>query len=311
MSEGLILFLLVCYVADMVIGDPAGWPHPVRLIGRALDMLEPVLRRSGLSLRLCGFAVLFTGCSAVFLVVTSLVSLPVFGFILSLYLGYACLAQGCLLHETRKVQKLIDSGSLQEARKAMSFLVSRDTAKLNEQELYQALAETLSENYNDAFCAPFFYLSLMGVPWVWVYKLVSTMDSMWGYKTDKWNQLGFAGAKADDILAYIPARLAALSLVGAAYILGLGKNVRLSVMAADAGRMESPNAGWPMSAAAHILGVRMGGNASYFGKKKFKPVLGREGESYSSAKIKQLISLTQTGSLLYALGFTFLAAAIR
>lgn len=295
----------------MAIGDPARWPHPVRLIGRVLDMLEPVLRLSGLDLKLCGFAALTTGAILVYLLVSFVTVLPFFGIILSFYLGYSSLAFGCLIREVRKVKKLIVCGNLLEARSALGMLVSRDTAELNEHELYQTLAETLAENYNDAFCTPFFYLSLMGVPLVWVYKLVSTMDSMWGYKTREWKDLGLAGAKADDILAYIPARLAALSMIGAAYILGLGKNVRLSSIAFDAGRMESPNAGWTMSAGAHILGVRMGGNAFYFGEKKSKPVLGRNGESCSSAKIEHLVSLTQVGSLLYALGFTFLAAVIR
>ncbi len=311
MSEIIVFFLLTCYLADVFIGDPVRWPHPVKIIGRILDFLEPVLRRSGLNLKFLGFAVLFTGTFATFFSVSLLTSLPFLGFILSLYLGYACLALGCLIHEVRKVQKLIASGTLQEARKAMSFLVSRDTAELNEQELYQALAETLSENYNDAFCAPFFYLSLLGVPWAWMYKLVSTMDSMWGYKTDKWKKLGFAGAKADDIMAYIPARLAALSMIGAAYIMGLRKNVRLTAIAADAGRLESPNAGWTMSAGAYILGVSMGGNASYFGEKKSKPVLGKGGGSYSSSKIDQLVSLILISSFLYALGFIVLAAIVR
>ncbi|MFP4127937.1 MAG: adenosylcobinamide-phosphate synthase CbiB [Desulfonatronovibrio sp.] len=311
MSEILVFFLLACYLADLFIGDPARWPHPVRIMGRALDTLDPVLRKSGISLKFLGFAVLFAGAFATLFAVALLISLPFLGLIISLYLGYASLALGCLIHETRKVQRLIASGSLQEARKAMSHLVSRDTAGLGEQELYQTLAETLSENYNDAFCAPFFYLSLLGVPWAWAYKLVSTMDSMWGYKTDKWNKLGFAGAKADDILAYIPARLAVLSMIGAAYIMGFGRNACLSAIADDAGRVESPNAGWTMSAGAHILGVRMGGSASYFGKKKLKPVLGRGGEGYSSAKIDQLVSLILVSSFLYALGFTALAAIIR
>lgn len=311
MSETLVFFLLACFVADIFIGDPPRWPHPVKIIGRALDRLEPVLRKSGINLKFLGFAVFFAGSFITLSAVTLLISLPFIGFILSIYLGYACLALGSLIYEIRKVQKLIVAGSLQEARKAMSFLVSRDTAELNEQELYQTLAETLSENYNDAFCAPFFYLSLLSVPWAWMYKMVSTMDSMWGYKTDKWKELGYAGAKADDILAYIPARLAALSMLGGAYILGFEKNVRLSVIAADARRMESPNAGWTMSAGAHILGVRMGGNASYFGEKKSKPVLGRGEGSYSSAKIDQLVSLVLVSSFLYALGFTVLAAIVR
>ncbi len=311
MLENLIVFLLICYLADIVMGDPPGWPHPVRLQGRILNYLEVKARRSGLNLKLCGFAILVPGMFLTLWITTLLMSIPFFGLIISIYLGYASLALGCLIHETRKAQKLIAAGSLEEARKAVSHLVSRNTAHLDEQGLYQCLAETASENYNDAFCAPFFYLSLLGAPWVWAYKLAGVMDSMWGYKTEKWKDLGYAGAKADDILAWLPARLGALSMLGAGFILGLGRGPSLSLIAGDARKMESPNAGWTMSAAARILGVRMGGPAEYFGEKKLKPVLGAGRENYSSGKIDQLVSLILISSFLYALVFIGLAIIIR
>lgn len=307
MPENLAVFLLACYLADLIAGDPRAWPHPVRLFGRILDRIEPIIRKSGLNLKACGLGVLLTGLFLTLWVTTLLTSFPLLGIIISLYLGYASLALGCLIHETRQVQKLIASGSLDEARKALGHLVSRDTGHLDEQGLYRSLAESASENYNDAFCAPFFYLSLLGVPWVWAYKLISTMDSMWGYRTAKWKDLGYAGAKADDILAWIPARLAVLSMLGAAAILRLDNKPRMSDIARDARKMDSPNAGWTMSAAAHLLGVSMGGPALYFGEKKNKPVLGRDLEKYSSQKLDQLISLILTSSFLFALAFSGLA----
>lgn len=310
MLEGIIIFLLVCYIADVVLGDPPRWPHPVRLFGRFLDFLEPKARRCGLGLKVCGFAVLLSGIFSTLLAVTLLTSIPFFGLIISIYLGYASLALGSLIHETRKAQQIIASGNLDEARRSMSHLVSRDTAHLDEQGLYRSLAETASENYNDAFCAPFFYLSLLGVHWVWAYKLVSTMDSMWGYKTQKWKDLGYAGAKADDVLAWIPARLAALSMLGAGYILRLGKRPAFSTIAMDARKMESPNAGWTMSAAAHLLEVNMGGRDSYFGQVVDKPVLGPKPAKYSSSKIDQLISLILVSSVCYAAFFILLAYMI-
>lgn len=122
-------------------GDPPGWPHPVRLHGKFLNYLEIKTRDSGLSLRACGFAVLVSGVFLTLWITTLLISIPFFGLIISIYLGYSSLALGCLIHETRKVQKLIVSGNLEQARKNMSHLVSRDTEHLDEQGLYQALAE--------------------------------------------------------------------------------------------------------------------------------------------------------------------------
>jgi adenosylcobinamide-phosphate synthase len=305
--EGIVIFLLACYLADIILGDPSRWPHPVRLQGRFLDYLEIRARNSGLNLKACGSAILAAGAFLSFGAATLLISIPFLGLLISIYLGYSSLALGCLIHETRKVQKLISSGDLKQARECMSRLVSRDTAHLDEQGLYQALAETASENYNDAFCVPFFYLSLLGVPWVWVYKMVSTMDSMWGYKNEKWKDLGFAGARADDILAWIPARLAALSMMAAGRILRLENPAFFSLISRDAGKMESPNAGWTMAAAAHLLGVNMGGPATYFGQMKNKPVLGPGPDQYSSAKIDCLVCMILVSSVLFAAVFTTLA----
>ncbi len=311
MPESIIIFLLVCYITDIIIGDPPGWPHPVRVQGRFLEFAEQRLRKSSLNLKLSGFIVLIFGVFLTLWITTLLISIPFFGLIISIYLGYASLALGCLIHETRKAQKLIASGTLDEARIAVSLLVSRDTGHLDEQGLYQCLAETVTENYNDAFCAPFFYLSILGVQWVWAYKLVSTMDSMWGYKTEKWKDLGYAGAKADDILAWLPARLAALSMIGAGYILRLEKNVALSAIVKDARKMESPNAGWTMSAGAHLLGVRMGGRASYFGNFREKPILGgSKSDKYTPEKIDQLVSLILVSSICYVAVFILLAVMI-
>lgn len=310
MLESLTLFLLVCYIADLVIGDPARWPHPVRILGSCLNYIEPKVRNSGFNLKFCGFAVLAAGIVLALTAATLLISIPYLKILMSIYLGYASLALGCLIYEARKVQMLIASGRLEEARKALSQLVTRDTEQLDEQGLYQTLAETTSENYNDAFCAPFFYLSLLGVPWVWAYKMVSTMDSMWGYKTQKWKELGFAGAKLDDILAYIPARMAALSMLAAGYVLRWPGRVNITDVIKDAGKLDSPNAGWTMSAGAHLLGVKMGGTASYFGKDRDKPILGHGNEKYSSGKIDQLISLILVSSILYALVFTGLSVMI-
>lgn len=262
------------------------------------------------NLKLCGFMVLLFGVFIVLAFSSFLVSIPFLGLIFSLYLGYASLALGCLIREARKVQKLMEAGDTVSARKALSMLVTRDTENMNEQDIYRSLSESVSENYNDGFCAPFLYLSLLGVPWVWAYKMVSTMDSMWGYKTSQWKDIGYAGARLDDVLAYIPARLGVLSMLCGSYILGLRNRPSLKTIARQAGKMESPNAGWTMSAAANLLNVSMGGNFTYFGKKKVKPVIGVDREKYSSAKVDQLISLILISSVIYAAFFITLAALL-
>ncbi|WP_045214956.1 adenosylcobinamide-phosphate synthase CbiB [Desulfonatronovibrio magnus] len=310
MFVNIIIFLLFCYIVDLIVGDPRSWPHPVKVLGKAINFIEHKCRITGFSLRKCGFIVLFLGVFLILFLVSLCISLPFFGLVISLYLGYASLALGCLIHETRKAQKLIAGKNIQQAREAVACLVSRDTEHLDQQGLYQALAESVSENYNDAFCAPFMYLSLLGVPWVWAYKFVSTLDSMWGYKVSHWKDLGYAAAKADDILAWIPARTGALSMLVASRILRLESSVSWSRIAGDARKTDSPNAGWTMSAAAHLLNVRMGGAASYFGKTRIKPEIGSGDNAYSKSKIDELINLIVLSSIIYAAFFTLIALII-
>ncbi|MBG3878297.1 cobalamin biosynthesis protein, partial [Desulfovibrio oxamicus] len=211
---------------------------------------------------------------------------PWLGALVAVYFAWAGLALGSLLREGRRTLHAIEHGTLDEARTAVSMLVSRDTAQLDRPDLRRALAETLAENFNDGFVAPFFWLLLGGPAALWAYKAVSTMDSMWGYRTDRWRDLGRACARLDDVLAWLPARLAVFFLWLSAPLVLAGKGARggpggthggwqgFGPMARDARSMESPNAGWPMSAAAWLHGAPMGGPTPYFGAVKHKPVLG-------------------------------------
>ncbi|NHZ47329.1 CobD/CbiB family cobalamin biosynthesis protein, partial [Nitratidesulfovibrio liaohensis] len=213
------------------------------------------------------------------LAVWGLVRLPVLapwlGALVAVYFAWAGLALGSLLREGRRTLHAIEHGTLDEARTAVSMLVSRDTAQLDRPDLRRALAETLAENFNDGFVAPFFWLLLGGPAGLWGYKAVSTMDSMWGYRTEEWCDLGRACARLDDVLAWVPARLSALFLWLSAPLAKVrGGWQGFGRMARDARSMESPNAGWPMSAAAWLHGAPMGGPTPYFGVVKHKPVLG-------------------------------------
>ena len=291
---------------DLWLKDPPNWPHPVRLIGWLLDRLERLARSSPLPPRLAGLLCVLGLTLGVGLAVRLIVSLPVVGWFLALYLSFAGLALGGLLQEGRRVARLLREQDIEAARAALSGLVSRDVDQLDENGIRRALAETISENLNDAFTAPFFYLVCLGPAGLWAYKTVSTMDSMWGYKTPRWRELGWAAARADDLLAFLPARLTALALVATARLLG-HPSIPLSELRHAAGLTESPNAGWPMAAAALCLQAGMGGPTRYFGQTKIKPWLGPEGQPWTDPKLNDLLRLTLLAGLGVCVGLVLMA----
>lgn len=277
------IFVCGCVVLDAFFGDPADWPHPVRLLGRGFVRLEPWARE-------CRLGPVPGGGGAVFFLVVLcagsvgvLTSIPVVGELMSVYFGYAGLALGCLFREAAAVSSLLATGNLGAARTQLAGLVSRDTTLLDRDEACRALGETFSENFNDGFVAPLFWLCLGGPVVLWAYKVVSTADSMWGYRTARFERLGKVAARMDDLLAWVPARIAAMSIWVAGWLLLCPAS--WSAIARDARRMDSPNAGWPMSAAAHVVRAGMGGPTSYFGQVKDKPLLGPAGNPWTEAKV--------------------------
>lgn len=305
-NEGFIvdmfIFLLVpaAVALDFALGDPHGWPHPVRSLGDAAGRMDAWARGFSGGLRLKGTLCAGALALAAWAIAWGLVSLPFLGGLLALYLAYAGLALGSLLSEGRGVLRLVETGDLEGARAALAMLVSRDTSSMDEGAVCRALAETLSENLGDGFAAPFLYLVLFGVPGMWAYKAVSTLDSMWGYKTERYLEFGWAAARADDVLAFVPSRLAAFAIMAAARLDGGANAFSLSEVRRDAGKLASPNAGWPMAAAAWAVGASMGGPAVYFGKDVDKPRLGPEGESWTPDRVRELLRIVRMAGLLLA-----------
>ncbi|UZP68654.1 adenosylcobinamide-phosphate synthase CbiB [Desulfovibrio mangrovi] len=278
MSDAMVIWLpLMALGLDVVLGDPCALPHPVQAVGWALNRLERIARPCHVS-KLSGALCLAVLLIAVGLTVWSLTAIPVLGVFLALYFAWSGLALGSLLHECRSAATLVAEQDLEAGRAAVSMLVSRDLSQAEQSDLYRALGETLSENFNDGFVAPFFWLVLGGPLGLWLYKAVSTTDSMWGYKTEQWRELGWAGARLDDVLAYVPARLSAFLLALSAPLAGVGAGMSVFRLwrhvASDAAQMESPNAGWPMAMAAWLHRRSMGGTTWYFGQAKDKPLLG-------------------------------------
>ncbi|MBI9110431.1 adenosylcobinamide-phosphate synthase CbiB [Maridesulfovibrio ferrireducens] len=302
MDNSTVVFLIPVFamILDYYFGDPSWFPHPVRYLGMALDRYDKWVRSLTLSPKIMGGVGVVGFSLVIFSVLKIFLAIPFVGVIIALYLAYAGLALGGLLSECRKGATLLDQGNIEAARKAISQLVSRDVSNLDEAGLRKALAETTSENLNDGFVAPFFYLVVTGPAGMWVYKTVSTMDSMWGYKNEQYKEFGYYAAKADDILAFIPARITAFMMLAAGRFLKLDWERTYENLIEDAGKSESPNAGWPMAAAAWLLGAQMGGKAVYFGEEKEKPVMGPVGE-WTSLKLKKLGTLMLFSGILSAI----------
>ncbi len=296
------LLPLLALALDLALGDPARLPHPVQGLGWLAQRLETWGRRlmPGGLLFWGGLSTLVLAGGAAALA-HDLSRLPYIGWAVALYLAWSGLALKGLLQSGRAVARLLEQGDLPGARQALAGLVSRETGHLDADGVRRALAESVSENLNDGFVAPFFWLCLLGPAGLWFYKAVSTLDSMWGYRTEAYEQLGKIPARLDDALAFVPARLTAGVLILAGAALDLDWRAAKAETAADARRMDSPNAGWPMAAVAWLFQARLGGPAVYFGQPKDKPLLGPAGGFWDADKLEALLQLCLLAALLAAL----------
>lgn len=302
MDNSTVVFLVpvIAFVLDYLLGDPKGLPHPVCFIGKMIKSYESWAKSTRLSPKIMGGIAVLGFAIVIWGVLKLLISIPFLGALIALYLAYSGLALGCLLKDCRKVASLLDAGQIEDARDELSMLVTRDVSSLDEEELRKVLAETASENLNDGFVAPFFFLVVTGPAGMWVYKTISTMDSMWGYKTEEYREFGYFAAKTDDVLAFIPARITAMIMICAGRVLKLNWRDAWDNLLKDASKTESPNAGWPMSCAAWLLGAKMGGKAVYFGEVKEKPVLG-PGGVWDEFKTQKLLNLITASGFLCAI----------
>lgn len=307
MSSGLYAAVLAL---DLLLGDPRGWPHPVVWIGRLISRLEDRLRDAVRNLRLAGvllvgLILLVTGCTGWAALQLAAVFSEWFAWLVTLWLGWSCLALRSLHQESAAVIRDLEVGDLEGARQSLSMIVGRETALLDEEGILKATLETVAENASDGVIAPLFYLLLGGPILGLLYKAASTLDSMVGYKNDKYREFGWAGARLDDLLNYLPARLTGWLFVCCSTPLGLNGPAAKRVMLRDAGKHASPNAGWPEAAAAGALGVQLGGAAVYFGQRVEKPTFGDALEPVTVQHYHRLIRLLYVSSLGFG-GFALL-----
>lgn len=225
-------------------------------------------------------------------------------FILSIFMGYFTLATRDLHVETRRVLKALEAGNLARARQELSFLVGRDTAHLSEPEVIRALVETIAENLSDGVIAPLFYLGLGGPPWAMTYKAINTLDSMVGYKKERFRHMGWASARLDDAANFIPARLSGGLVVISAFLLGKPWRDSLEILRRDRRQHQSPNSAWPEAATAGALGVQLGGLNYYGGQPSPKPFIGNRKKDLDLGDVRdawKILYLSSFGMLLLAL----------
>jgi adenosylcobinamide-phosphate synthase len=299
----------IAYMLDLVLGDPRGFPHPVRLFGWVIQGLEKILRRLSRHEAWEKFAgvLLAVGLPggvfvlSAYLLTVWLPPFPLLQSLLTILLAYTTLATRSLHQEAARVVKALEAGQVNEARKWLSWIVGRDTENLDREGMLRATLETVAENLSDGVIAPLFYLMLGGVPLALAFKAASTLDSMVGYKNDRYRHFGWASARLDDLWNYIPARLTAWLIVGAAWARGWNWRSARRIWLRDGRKYPSPNAGLPQAALAGALGIRLGGPAAYGGVRKEKPYLGDEVSEITLSEYKQTIFVLYATSAVMAL----------
>jgi adenosylcobinamide-phosphate synthase len=308
--------LALAIVLDLILGDPRWLPHPVVLIGRLITALEKILRRVFRHEQFAGVLLLIftTGCSATtawLLLRISSTLHPLLGFLIAAVISYTCLAARSLHSESALVAKALAAGNLAEARRKLSYIVGRDTDNLDETEIWRALIETVAENTSDGIIAPIFWMALGGPVAGIAYKAVSTLDSMVGYKNERYLHLGWASARMDDLLNFIPARLTAILIVIAAALTGLSPRGAMMVTQRDRLKHPSPNSGHPEAAAAGALGVRLGGRAFYGGRLSWKEHIGDPRAPLDERAYHGMLKLMYISTLLMATACIAGAFALR
>ena len=276
-----ILALFFGAVIDLLIGDPEWFPHPVRLIGRYIAFAERAAKKDHPPSAVLKRRAVFVACSTVLLTAGATWGLiKLLGrwgegprFIGMCLISWMCLSARNLADEAEGVRRALDTG-LEAGRRRVSRIVGRDTANLSEREVLCATIETVAENLCDGVISPMLWLAVGGPALGMAFKAASTLDSMIGYMDEKYRDVGWFAARADDLWNWVPARITALLMCLCAFPLGLDGKSAFHIVKRDHANHLSPNCAWPESAAAGALGVQLGGAHGYFGKTVVKPVIG-------------------------------------
>ncbi len=300
----IIVPLIIGFILDAIFGDPVWLPHPIRLFGQLISFFEKRFNKNT-NKQLKGAIV------SVFLIGITWFSFWIFlKFISEFYilhltilsvLVFYGIANRCLINESYKVIHKLNKEGLDAGRRQLSFIVGRDTKNLSENQVRIAVLETMAENLSDGVIAPLFYYAIGGVPLMFAYKMANTLDSMIGYKSEKYKDFGRFAAKLDDVLNYIPARLTALLMI----VLSLSLR-GLRFVFKYGNKHASPNAGYPEAALAGILNCRFGGPNIYHGKLIDKPYIGKNCREIKTGDFNKTVLVNFFSSLIMSFVIVFL-----
>lgn len=297
-----IMPLAAAWILDLLLGDPAWLSHPVIWFGKAIGVCEHRFNK-GRCRRLKGGIVAVVLIAVTYLCVWWLLRCispyPWLDMAVQTMLIFYCLAGTTLLREVRMVFLAADR-SLEEGRRQVGRIVGRDTANLSARQIRTAGLETLAENLSDGVVAPLFWYALLGVPGMMAYKMVNTLDSMIGYRNERYRRFGMLAARIDDVANYVPARLTAFLMIMVSGRPGLSGFVRRY-----GPEHASPNSGYPEAAMAGILDCRFGGTHDYFGESVYKPYIGERERDFSLADMDKAGAVNrrvEAASILMAMG---------
>ncbi|ASA57420.1 adenosylcobinamide-phosphate synthase CbiB [Vibrio gazogenes] len=301
-----LLIYCCAFILDFILGDPPHWPHPIRLIGTAIAHTEQMIRRLSRHER-----VLYVGGAILWIVIVALswgltwlvlqaaaAIHPWVGVVACVWLAYTTLAGRCLADCANLVYRAQGQGDIEESRRQLSYIVGRDTRRLDDAQISRAVVETVAENTVDGVIAPMLYLFLGGVPLAMAYKAINTLDSMVGYQHEKYRALGYVSAKMDDLANWLPARISWLLFSVAALLLRYDARGALTIGWRDRYQHKSPNCAWSEAAVAGALGIRLGGANDYFGQRVEKPWIGDHHRMIERDDIQRTIRLMYLVSVL-------------
>lgn len=298
--------IFASFVLDLILGDPRRPTHPVVVIGKLISFLEGLVRKffkksSGLKFGGALLWLVTVGSSyfLTFFVVKWGYRINIWmGHVISVWFLYTALAVRNLADEAMGIFYELKSDNIENARRRLSGIVGRDTDELQQDEICRATVETVAENTVDGIVSPLFYAFLGGPPLVMAFKAASTLDSMVGYKNERYLHLGWFSAKMDDFLNYLPARLCGAIMLIAAALIGLDVKRGLITVMKDSRKHESPNGGIPESITAGVMGIRLGGINYYFGEPHFRAYMGEKLREIVPDDIKTVVVLSVLSSII-------------
>lgn len=296
-----VILICMAFILDLILGDPYHWPHPIKLIGNYISLFKNKLITEKLSEKqkymmggLLWLSTVFLAVSMTWLVLKLAYALNLYvGHLVFIYLSYTTLATKSLAKEGKKIAETLKNGTLEEARQQVAMIVGRDTSQLSEEEIAKATIETVAENTSDGVIAPMICLFIGGPVLAMGYKAVNTLDSMVGYLTPEYKEIGYVSAKIDDLCNLIPARISFLLLGLSSILLNMNPKNTFVVGWRDRKNHKSPNGGYLEAPASGALGIQLGGSHVYHGVEIYKPTIGE------SLKVVDRFDILKMNLLLY------------